>query len=126
MQADWHNLGDALYRKWHVYDMGLHSEGFQLDNYTICGAQYGGPIAMINDDKKGNLNEENGKKLLIFKSSGLKISEIEWDLSRRVVGMGWSDEEQLLVVLEDGNTLLTSNIDRRIVMLLHKFPGDRI
>jgi len=33
------------------------------------------------------------------------IAEIPW-LDRRVVGMGWSDQEQLVIVLEDGNSLI--------------------
>ena len=31
--------------------------------------------------------------------------QIDW-LDRRVIGMGWSDQEHLVIVLEDGNCLI--------------------
>ena len=100
MQLDWHNLGEVLYRKWHVYDMGWQSESLQIENFHVCGAQFGGPIAFISNIKK--TGEEAKTKLKIFTSSGVRIAEVDWDASKRVVGMGWSDLEQLVVVLDDG------------------------
>ena len=105
MQADWHNLGEVLYRKWHVYDMGWQNEAMQIENFQVCGAQFGGPIAMIRDNRKSSTSEDGKAKLRIFTSSGLKIAEVDWDSSRKVIGMGWSDLEQLVMVLDDGENL---------------------
>lgn len=99
MQADWHNLGEVLYRKWHVYDMGWQDHTIQIENYLVCGAQFGGPLAMISKI----VTPEEKSKLRIFTSSGLRIAEVDWDSSRKVAGMGWSDLEQLVIVLDDGN-----------------------
>ena len=116
MQGDWNALGDVLYRKWHVYDMGW-GENMQIEDFHVCGAPFGGPLALIRDDRKPQGSPNSKPKLRIFTSSGNIIAEvlvivfvalfvifscqIEWS-DRRVVGMGWSDQEQLVVVLEDG------------------------
>lgn len=73
----------------------------QIDGYHVCGAQFGGPLAMIRDERKVS-TEEIKSRLRIFTSSGLSIADVEWDASKRVAGMGWSDQEQLIIVLEDG------------------------
>ena len=109
MQADWHNLGEVLYRKWHVYDMGWEEEGIQIENYFVCGAQFGGPVAMIRDDRKNTATAEEKGKLRIYTSSGIKIAEVDWDSSRKVAGMGWSDLEQLVIVLDDGTNVLRNH-----------------
>ena len=106
-QTNWHNLGDVLYRKWHVYDMGWNQPGgdkMKIENFKVCGSQFGGPLAMIRDERK-NAGEDLKSKLWIYTSSGNKIAEVDWG-SKQVAGMGWSDLEQLVVVLEDGNVLI--------------------
>jgi len=105
MINEWNALGDVLYRKWKVYDMTQGwGDKIKIENYQIEGAQFGGPLAMIRDDRKSP-NDENKAKLLLYTSSGNKIAELEWD-NKRVAGMGWNDQEQLVIVLEDGNVLL--------------------
>jgi len=106
MLNDWYSLGDCQYRKWHIYDMEwqISSNHLELENYLVCGSPFAGPVAMILDSKRNTSLPENvdKKKLLIFTSSGIKLSEIEW-VDRSVVGMGWTDLEQLIVVSEDGS-----------------------
>jgi hypothetical protein len=76
MQADWNALGEVLYRKWHVYDMGWGET--QIEDYNICGAPFGGPLAtLLNDRKLVALSGENAKpKLRIYSSAGKKLSEV--------------------------------------------------
>ncbi len=103
MFQDWHPLGQILYRKWHVYDMSWDPK-IKLENFIVCGAPFGGPIAMMLDIKKANLQPEMEifhNKLLIKTSSGNHISTIDWD-DKPIVGMGWSDQEHLITVLENG------------------------
>mmetsp|Transcript_15400 Transcript_15400/g.23213 ORF Transcript_15400/g.23213 Transcript_15400/m.23213 type:complete len:848 (-) Transcript_15400:170-2713(-) len=106
MQGDWNALGEVLYRKWQTYDMQWGSD-MHIEDFQMCGAPFGGPLAMIRDEKKFvALSGETAKsKLRIFTSAGRKLAEIDWN-DRRVVGMGWSDHEQLVIVLEDGNALI--------------------
>lgn len=102
--ADWNALGDVLYRKWNVYDMGW-GEKVKIEDFLICGAPFGGPLAMIRDDRKKSEDDLTPPKLWIYTSSGIKIAEVDWN-NKRVAGMGWSDQEYLVTVLEDGNVLL--------------------
>lgn len=105
MLNDWHALGSVQYRKWHVYDMAWASDlskPFPLENYVTCGAPFGGPIAMYLDPKR--LQEATGKTSVtvsMYSSSGHKISEMEWT-DRPIVSLGWSDQELLVVVAENG------------------------
>ena len=129
MLADWHSLGEVQYRKWQVYDMDW-GEDFNLDNYLICGAPFGGPIALIkhNEDKANklivipNANKEKEKEkekeaaaasniknmLWIYTSAGKLLGEVEYSNAMSnhrmsgVIGMGWTDEEQFVMVFVDG------------------------
>lgn len=109
MLNDWHALGSVQYRKWHVYDMAWandSSKPFPLENYVTCGAPFGGPIAMYLDPKR--LQEATGKTSVTvstYSSSGYKIAEMEWT-DRPIVSLGWSDQELLVVVAENGNLIL--------------------
>jgi hypothetical protein len=107
MQADWHKLGDVWYRKWHAYDMRWLND-IEIDDYMICGAQFGGPLALILKEEKLKALDygQQQRKLKIYTSSGIKMAEVDWDAKQRVSGMGWSDQEQLVIVIEDGNVLI--------------------
>lgn len=80
MQSDWNSLGDVLYRKWHVYDMRWLDQ-IQIEDYHMSGAPFGGPIALIRDDRKMTTQqaEENTEKpkLKIFTSAGELIAEVK-------------------------------------------------
>ena len=129
--ADWHSLGDALYRKWSVYDMQWNLDRQGLETYRMCGSSLGGPLAMICDIKKSTLassgaeiNSPNSRKnseeesstssssasrLFIYTSSGKLISDVELGAAMRlndIVGMGWSDHEQFVTVLNTGQVLM--------------------
>lgn len=83
MQSDWNALGEVLYRKIPIYEMKWN-DNIHIDDYMICGATFGGPLAMIRDDKKlVPLSEDNMKpKLRIFTSSGNLLAEVlDTDLS---------------------------------------------
>ena len=141
--ADWHTLGQVNYRKWAVYEHGemgwnMHGERLNVEDYTLYGAPFGGPLAMIKVDSDGvseNVtsvssgssvaNSAGGSKVLVFTASGKKISEIDLlevktnsDIKSRIAGIGWSDQEQLIIVLEDGTVLVYNAFGR----LIKKMP----
>jgi hypothetical protein len=110
MLNDWYALGSVQYRKWHVYDIEWElpsylkgtSISFALENYVVAGAQFAGPLAMIPDSKKVNLPSEIDKnKILLYSSAGKKLTEIDWK-EKSVSGLGWSDQENLVVVADNG------------------------
>eukprot|EP01032_Pedospumella_encystans_P021639 gene21639-24538_t len=73
----------------------------QLENFIVCGAPFGGPIAMISDFKKVPTNKDIQEKIMLFTSAGSELAKIEWDGSN-LIGMGWSDHEDLITVNEAG------------------------
>lgn len=72
----------------------------QLENFMVCGAPFGGPIAMISDQKKSTANDGK-EKILIYTSAGYELSKIDWD-GGSLLAMGWSDHENLVTVTESG------------------------
>lgn len=126
--SDWHSLGDALYRKWSVYDMEWNLEQMGIENYRMCGSSLGGPLAMVCDERRftsgseqASINSGNAStsttsssssssgNLYIYTSSGKLISSVAWDATKQlseIVGMGWSDHEQLVIVLDSGRVLI--------------------
>lgn len=106
MMNNWESLGTVPYRKFHVYDMAWTTDGgkpFPLEDYIICGAPFGGPIAMYLDPKRMKDSTPRWTTtLLMYSSSGRKISETEWE-GRSIVSMGWSDHELLMIISDGGN-----------------------
>ena len=130
MLEDWHALGEVVYRKWQVYDMGW-GDKFNIDDFIICGAPFGGPLAVIKAEDKSNklIVVPNASKelptvsadsadsseynhfntLWLFSTAGNLLAEVEFGVSNKqnvVVAMSWTDEEQLVVVLIDGSCLM--------------------
>lgn len=97
-----------FYRKWGVYDLDWISDKntpISIGSYQICGSPYGGPLALVETSKlKGNI--EN--KLRIYTSAGKKLAEIPWDETKKLAGLGWNDQEQLITVLDDGKSINTT------------------
>ncbi|KAI9486646.1 MAG: Vps16, C-terminal region-domain-containing protein [Benjaminiella poitrasii] len=70
----------------------------------ISGAPNGGPIAMIRDDKKVLLLQKQQPikpTIYMYTSAGKLIEQIQWDKGR-IVALGWTDQEQLAAVTDDG------------------------
>ena len=65
--------------------------------------------AMIRDENKIVLVQKQSTKPLIslYTSSGRQMGTIQWDKGR-IVGMGWTDSEQLVCVLDDGTVRIYS------------------
>ena len=66
-------------------------------------ARYGGPIAMVRDDRKLVVIQGATTKpvVRIFTAAGQALAAFMWDHGR-IVGMGWSNQEDLLIVEEKG------------------------
>lgn len=59
LTTDWIQIGECeregppeYYRKIELYDMGWTVQKIDIENYAVEGASYGGPVAIIKDDKK--------------------------------------------------------------------------
>ncbi|KAL8768887.1 MAG: hypothetical protein Q9209_004941 [Squamulea sp. 1 TL-2023] len=117
--ADWEQVGDRFYRKVKLYD-AIFDQDLELENYIIAGAPYGGAIGICesphsfsHSDTALALYRDEGKLhnyraaqaaksgIDIYSCSGKLIRHIKWDKGS-IRGLGWSEDERLLVVSEDG------------------------
>jgi hypothetical protein len=82
-----------------------------IEDYIVCGSTFGGPLALLKDDRKVKSNtssigsDDLKSKISLYTSSGIKITDIDWD-NKQIMGMGWSDREELIVVSGDGNVFI--------------------
>ncbi|KAF9437396.1 hypothetical protein BGZ76_000869 [Entomortierella beljakovae] len=75
-----------------------------LSKYMVAAAPFGGPLALVRDDRKVQLlqkQQPTKPSINLYTSSGKAMETIQWDKGR-IVGMGWTETEHLLCVLEDG------------------------
>jgi hypothetical protein len=137
----WKRLCNTHYDKRTVYSSMLW-DPFTFPSYKTCAAPYGGPIAMILDEKQmaafdgfgdgfENDLEEWEKEVVmrIFTAAGRKLSSFSWNYSGvGLVEMGWTSKENLVCVLEDGNVLMYSVYGKRIhsFLLGQKCTEDRV
>ncbi|KAL8729527.1 MAG: hypothetical protein Q9181_004972 [Wetmoreana brouardii] len=101
--ANWEKVGDRFYRKVKLYD-AVFDQDLELENYAVAGAPYGGAVALYRDENKvhGYRGSQAAKSSIdIYSYSGKLIRRINWDKGS-VRGLGWSEDERLLVITEDG------------------------
>ncbi|XP_065851815.1 protein VACUOLELESS1 [Euphorbia lathyris] len=109
--AEWQLLADRFYRKLEIYQ--LRWKHIDLSRYKVACAPFGGPIAVIRDDSKiVQLYAESAlRKLRIFNSAGVLISETVWKHpGGRLIGMSWTEDQTLICIVQDG-TIYRYNTD---------------
>lgn len=105
--VDWIPLGKVYYRKIELYSMAWQ-EAVDLSKFTISAAPFGGPIALVRDDKhfvRVHGSSINKPVIHIFSSAGKELASVKWDAGS-IVQMGWSVTEDLLCVADDGTVLV--------------------
>ncbi|KAK1237919.1 hypothetical protein MKX08_002498 [Trichoderma sp. CBMAI-0020] len=103
-RADWERVGDKWFRKTEQYT-AVFGQDLDLDGYIVTGAPYGGALALWRDDTKlqaHKTGQSTKPAIEIYSLAGKKLRNIAWD-SGAIKGLGWSEEEALLVVAADGN-----------------------
>ncbi|KAI4214128.1 MAG: hypothetical protein LQ351_003213 [Letrouitia transgressa] len=101
--ADWEKVGDRFYRKIKLYD-AVFEQDIELERFVIAGAPYGGAIATYRDEEKLHAyrtSQALKSSIDIYSCSGKLLRRINWDKGS-IHGLGWSEDEQLLVVTENG------------------------
>ncbi|KIH92692.1 hypothetical protein SPBR_02318 [Sporothrix brasiliensis 5110] len=102
--AGWEQVGDSFYRKVQLYT-AVFDRDRDLDNYVVSGAPYSGAIALCRDDSKVVVYRggQSAKPTIdIYSSAGKPIRSISWDKVSEIRGLGWSEDEKLLIVTKDG------------------------
>ncbi|KAK2169318.1 hypothetical protein LSH36_11g09017 [Paralvinella palmiformis] len=102
--ADWSPLGDVFYRKQELYSLDWF-EKVNLQKCMIAAAPYGGPVAMMRDDRKLQKMTTVPPIVYIYSSAGKEISAFKWN-SGHVLQMGWSNTEHLLFVQDNGSIII--------------------
>ena len=118
-EEDWQLLGDVPFRKWDCYPAPLPCwDSLALEDHIVVGAANGGPLAVLRDEKKPQMMtgaERLGGFLRIYSSAGVLLGQAPWELGRKVVCMGWTEAEALIVILETGHvhcyTLLGQKVE---------------
>lgn len=105
--GDWNPLGDVFYRKVELYNMQTPwQKKADIPKCKIAAAPFGGPIALMRDDRKStNAPPARKPEIFIFSSSGKPISFFRWD-SGQLLDFGWSSTEDLLCIQQDGTVLV--------------------
>ncbi|KAJ3980946.1 Vps16, C-terminal region-domain-containing protein [Lentinula detonsa] len=96
--------GTVFYRRQQLYSM--MGKMPDLGDYIIAGCRYGGPLAMMRDNTKliavGRATPAHAKsQIQVYSSAGEGLLLFSWEHSR-IVRFGWTLNEQLVVLNEDG------------------------
>ncbi|XP_044503267.1 protein VACUOLELESS1 isoform X1 [Mangifera indica] len=113
--AEWQLVYNRYYRKPELCQMRW--KHIDLSRNKVACAPFGGPIAVIRDDSKiVQLYAESAlRKLRIFNSAGLLISETVWKHpGGRLIGMSWSEDQTLICIVQDG-TIYRYNIHAELM-----------
>mmetsp|Transcript_12464 Transcript_12464/g.35002 ORF Transcript_12464/g.35002 Transcript_12464/m.35002 type:complete len:872 (-) Transcript_12464:151-2766(-) len=105
--GEWEACGDRFYSKHELYEMHW-SLDVNLAQNIVAAAPFGGPLAMVRDDSKIVLlgpGQSMHPVVRIFTAAGHQIGAFIWDRGR-IVAMGWSSEEELVVVERDGSVTM--------------------
>ncbi|KAF3930538.1 hypothetical protein ABW19_dt0202508 [Dactylella cylindrospora] len=105
--STWELVSGQYYRKFTLFTPSwAQDEDFNLDDYIVAGAPFGGALAIWKDPGKmhaiqGSLQAVKPSIQIVNLAGGL-LRRITWDRGT-IKAIGWSDDEQLLVVTADGS-----------------------
>jgi len=103
--AAWQALGDHQYRTVKLFETMLWGEDVNIEDYLVVAAPYGGPIALARDPTKVTAFRLAGPgasdQVTIYSASGRLLGHAHTETSR-LVGIGWTSNEHLVVVHETG------------------------
>lgn len=107
----WERLRDHFYRNIEGYY--LQWSGIDLYEHIISSAPYGGAIAMARNDQQLRVYkgpESRQLSVSIYTGAGALLHKIPWD-NGRIRGLGWSKQEHLIVVSENGSARFYTDFD---------------
>ncbi|KAF2196997.1 vacuolar protein sorting-associated protein 16 [Delitschia confertaspora ATCC 74209] len=101
--SNWEKVGDRFYRKVQLYS-DVFDQDLELENYKVVGAPYSGAVAIYRDEEKIHTyrgSQAAKSSIDIYSCAGKLIQRINWDKGS-IKGLGWSEDEKLIVVTGDG------------------------
>lgn len=104
---EWSSLQDVFYRKSEIYSLSWGIE--ELSDYIVASAKDGGLLALArNPNKLVSLGKAAllKPKIHVYTSAGQLVETLPWEASDRIIGFGFTSNEQLAVVLDEGDVRL--------------------
>ncbi|EPQ52133.1 vacuolar assembling/sorting protein VPS16 [Gloeophyllum trabeum ATCC 11539] len=104
--ASWQAMQDAnvFYRRQQIYS--IPGKLPNLDDYKVAACRYGGPLALMRDNDKlvalGRATPVFAKaQIQVFSPAGEGLLIFSWEQAR-IVRFGWTGDERLVVLNEEG------------------------
>ena len=109
MAAEWQKLGDAYYRRTIQYELGWSVQ--RLDEFLVASSADMGWIALTRDPEQlvalGDTSAME-PKIQVYTGAGQLFETLPWDAHARIVGLGFTWRDELVVVADDGHVRLYS------------------
>lgn len=106
--VDWSPLGDITYHKKNVYPSMRWNQNMDLSKNLVAISQCGGLIATMKDENiTGTGTGVNRPVLSVYNAAGEGIGSCRWN-SGLVIGLAWTNLEDLLCIQDDGRVLIYS------------------
>lgn len=108
LPAAWEQLYDRNYSKRELYTLEWGEE-VDLEREVLLGAPFGGPVLVTRDEGKLVKLESKETKphVRIYSSSGRRLCAFLWEKGR-LIGRGWTEREECVLVSEQGEVLIYS------------------
>lgn len=110
--SQWDQLAERYYRKRELYTLEWPIDKFDLSKYAVVAAAHGGPLAVTLDAHKLVNVATAGigvDQVHVFSTAGVRLAQFSLKKALgRLVSVGWSESEQVVVVLDDGTVHLYS------------------
>ncbi|GAA5970464.1 hypothetical protein JCM3765_007628 [Sporobolomyces pararoseus] len=115
LSSTWDLLGGTsttFYRKVELYSLvESNLASIDLTDYVVVAAKHGGPIAMMRDPSKPVLLASGQEahsahadryKINIYSTAGLLLQTVQWEAPTKIVQLGWTSQERLVILTQDG------------------------
>ncbi|WFD30831.1 Vacuolar protein sorting-associated protein 16 [Malassezia sp. CBS 17886] len=109
----WHKLGAAYYRRTLQYDLAWPISS--LAGYLVAPSTDGSLLALVRDPSQlvalGDAADAE-PRILVYSGAGQLVETLPWDASSRIVGLGFSWRDELVVVTDDAQIRMYALLER--------------
>lgn len=104
--SEWHRLGEAYYRRTVLYDLTWSISN--LDGFMLAMSADAGLIALTRDPHQLVAVSDSSidHNIHIYTGAGQLFEVVRWDVTARIVAIGFTWHDELVVVSDDGQARL--------------------
>lgn len=104
----WERLSNVFYRSRDCFELKWDDDVTDISDAIVAVSPYAAQIAIYKQHGSG----EAGRAIQVYSGSGVLLSTLPWLQSiGHIVALSWTDDCQLLVVMESGKWRLYYNLD---------------